>query len=331
MKIFKSFIYVIILLHVSSASMLFSMGQSDENNDFIQDFSETLIVKPYRAFAAADYTINYRTISGNYSSIKYNTQEKEVNGVSFAWKDFGFSAGVGRVTAPEYKDDKSDDMISYDFRFNYIDRGVGCDVYYLKQDGLFLRNKGRNSDGTLPYYDSMDFIILSANLYYILSQDTFSLRAAYDSTDKQKKTADSFLLMINGGVVRVSDDSSLLREERLSVAEDMKGLKKCETGYFSIAPGYSKTYVFFTDFFFNYIFFGGVGTDRTAYSFENEKTIKYELYPRINIKLALGFSGEKFFCGASLNLDFQKISISGDLGTSAGFYDSKFYAGCRFF
>jgi hypothetical protein len=315
---------------ISIPIILYSQEQKKSENEYYKDLSDSLLVKPYLAYTAADYSIYYNNANSRSEMIKYNTLEKEVNGITLSWKDFGISAGVGRVTAPEYKDEAGKNKLSYDFRINYLGRKIGYDLYFLKQDGLFLKNREKNPDGTLPYYSSMDFTIASANLYYIFSCETFSLRAAYDSIDRQLKSAGSFLIMMSSGVIRVSDDSSMLREESNSVEEKMKGLKECRTEYVSISPGYSRTFVFFDNFFFNFLLFCGIGADRTVYAVDSGEIAEKELFLRANSKFALGYSGDKFFCGASLNLDVQKISMERGISTSAGFYDSKFYAGYRF-
>lgn len=329
-KYFEKLFILPALCIVLFTHVIYSQEHISNEDKYYYDLSNTFIVKPYIAFTAADYTINFTDAYGKNDIVKYNTLEKETNGIFLSWNDFGISAGISRVTAPEYKNKECKNKLSYDFRINYLGRKICYDLYYLKQDGLFLANSDKNPDGTLPYYSSMDFEILSANLYYIFSSKSFSLRAPYDSIDMQKKSAGSFLIMMNSGISKVEDSTSILREEFNSVEEKMKGMKEIRTKYLAISPGYSRTFVFFDNFFFNFLIFAGIGAEKATYYVDKGKIENVDSYLRTNCKFALGYSNKKIFCGASLNLDMQKLSTNKDLGTSMGLYDSKFYAGYRF-
>lgn len=318
--------------------MSFPQDQVNGESEYYKDLSDNLIIKPYIAFTAADYIIFYNDAGGNSNKITYHTLEKENDGISLSWKDYGISAGISRVVSDKYEDKKSKHEISYDFRLNSMGRRICFDFYYQKQNGLFFDpffSKKQNTP--FIYIDSMDLMIFSANLYYNFSWKTFSLRSAYEAIDLQKRSAGSFLLMMNSGIVTIRDRSSILREEIISVEERMKGLKECSSEHISISPGYSRTFVFFDDFFFNFLFFYGIGADQTVYSVETGTITQQKFYPRVNIRLALGYSDEKFFCGISLNIDEQTSSLnnqipslSKNLDTSLMLYDSKIYAGYRF-
>ncbi len=266
---------------------------------------------------------------------------RQTDGVALICKYFGISAGRSRSTTDEYRDYQKDDDISFDFRFNYYGRSICFDVYYQKLDGLYLEskspgNKIKNPDGTCPYYDSMDLSNLSASIYYAFSWKTFSMKAPYDLVDIQKKSAGSFLVMYNAGMLTVDDSSSILREETGETEVRISGLKKCTTYYTSISPGYSRTFVFMDHFFSNILLFCGIGADRTVYYAKGGKFDVTNYFPRLNIRSALGYSTDTCFFGMSLNIDEQILSMKDFTDTgdrpdiSIKHYDSKIYAGYRF-
>ncbi len=334
----KQLVVFLMLFILFMTSMSYTQELKKNENGNYDDLSNYLIVKPFIAFNATDYIIFHNDANGKPETLTYHTLEKEIDGLSLTFGAFGFSVGIGRITAEEYESYEDKNELSYDFRLNYLGRRICFDLYYQKQNGLFLDSvDGKNSDGTLFFFNTMDFMILSANLYYIFSWESFSLMAAYESVDVQKKSAGSFLLMMNSGVITLKDDSPILRDDINSVEDKMKGLSEIKSEYISLAPGYSRTIIFFDNFFFNFLIFCGVGADQTVYFTDSGNLTKYKIYPRVNLKFALGYSDERFFCGANVNIDEQTSSMNNhsssmnkDLDTSLLLYDSKFYAGYRF-
>ncbi len=327
---------ILTFLYFLACSILFLIysgpaAAENETPSFV-DKSGNLLIKPYAGFNFIDFTLQR---SDDEGEISYVAKPRAITGISASWEMLGISAGY-RWPLSDDEVGQADNEESFDLRLNYYNRYFGCDLYIQQQKGFFLEapeshNMQRNDDGTLPYFESISLNNYSLNFYYIFSWDTFSLRAAFDGTDIQKKSASSFLLMAGAGELEIESDYSLLLDEAAPAGDRMDGLTYCRYRYISLAPGYGWTAVFCDNYFFNLELFIGMGVQRSTYRSGSGRFSQWSFFPEPDLRFSIGYSSDALIFGFSSTAEMH-ISPSGDeFETGLLLFDAMFYAGYRFF
>ena len=323
------------LITVIIISLLFysSPVLSEENDDSAyEDKSSNFLIKPFAGLSFMEF--GFDRTDGKENEIAYTAKPRVLTGLSISWDFLGISAGY-RLPVTDEDFGQIDNEESFDLRLNYYGRYIGCDLYIQHQKGFFLdqpEDQGieYNDDGSLPYYDSIGVDNISLNLYYIFSWKTFSLRAAFDGTDIQKKTASSFLLMISGGQLGFNSTSSLLLDKDTPSEDRMHGLKSCDYRYVSLSPGYGWTLIFSEKYYFNFIVFLGLGIQDSIYSSDSGKFQEWSCFPDPDIRFAIGYASDRFLYGFSITTEIH-MSPEEEIETDYFLINALFYAGYRFF
>ena len=294
---------------------------------YLDDKSSCFIVKPYAGFTFTSFSFEYD--SDDDKEISYTSRPSFTGGLSLAWKFLGISAGIRKPLADdEYSYAENEE--SFDLRVNYYGRYFGCDLNIQHQKGFFLEDDDDDTD-PLTYYDNVVLNNASLSLYYIFSWDTFSMRASYDGTDIQKKTSSSFLLRAAGGIFEVKSSSSLLLDDSEPALYRTHGLDYCSQKYISLSPGYGWTIVFGGNYYFNTVLFLGMGVQRSLYRSDSGEYSKWTIIPDTDLKMAVGYSSERFFYGFSVIAAMHISHLDSDIDTSCILVNSVFHAGYRFF
>lgn len=254
-------------------------------------------------------------------TIVYSPNIKENTGLGLSYRGLGASGSwTGASTKlPEVTYGKTKYR---DFQFNFYLRKIGIDATYQEYRSFY------RDQAPVVLRPDLKMTGYGVNFFYIFSHDRFSFRAAFNLTERQKKSAGSFLLMASVQHLRIDSDSSLLPA---SVETDFGGLAGFKAGTFTMAgvsPGYAYAFVR-GRWYLSPALFAGPAFQWQDYTADGGAGRGSAAGAKANLRLALGFNGEKFFAGSTFIADTSAIR-RGEVSIEAATGKGVFLAGYRF-
>ncbi|MDR0822209.1 MAG: DUF4421 domain-containing protein [Endomicrobium sp.] len=214
------------------------------NNSFLL---QVLIVRNFMTLEGED--------GGGTASFEPDTPNKL--GFGFAYKSIAFA-----YSFDVFKEGHGVGTRSDDFQFYIFPKHFAIDAFWQRYKGF----RAKSGDGKFEkIFDDMIFQRASLCIEYVFN-DKLSLAAAFSQTEKQLKSAGSFLL---GGGFYYNELNFEGIEENVQIGP---------------LVGYAYTFVFLKDFYFTGVIAGGINL--TSKADDDENLINYVILP----KFALGYS-----------------------------------------
>jgi len=216
---------------------------------------------------------------------------------------FGYGYGFDFMRDKEYGKTKS-----FDFQFHNYGRKHAFDFFFQQYKGFYMEDDKMDAEFVL----CPDLEIKKYGVYgeYIFNNKKFSYKAAFDYSEKQLRSAGSFL--IGGGIyyTDIKSDSSFFHNEKNT-------LKNFQ---FGISAGYAYTWVINRRFFLG-------GSASTGINFGNESFSrigkdKLEVYPSISARVSAGYNKVDWSLGFSYvqNFIFPSFVENESIGLSSGHF-----------
>jgi len=214
---------------------------------------------------------------------------------------FGYGYGFSFL-----RDKKRGKTSSVDFQFHNYGRKYTFDFFYQKYKGFYMEEDHNNSDFEL----CPDLRINQYGLYgqYVFGGKKFSYKAAFDQSEKQIRSAGSFIL--GGGVyyTTISSDSSF-------ILNDKRNFKNFQ---FGVSAGYAYTWVIN-----RYLYLSGSVSAGINFGNETINRIgkdKLEVYPTCFPRLSVGYNRDNWSVGFSYlsNITFPSSSKDSNVTLISG-------------
>jgi hypothetical protein len=197
-----------------------------------------------------------------------------------------------------------------ELRANVAGNAGGADVFLQRYKGFYYES------GRSRFVKRPDLELSSAGLngIFVFSKNQFSLRSAYNFSERQKKSGGSFILTGNLSTFHVRADSAI----RLSKSAGPAGFQNLRTTTLSLAGGYTYSFVYHA-FFLNGTFSIGPAHHWVQYNRASDKT-RYDITINTyhDLRLAIGYNSDRFFGGIawlaqSRNIRFDEVAFSDTL------------------
>jgi hypothetical protein len=141
-----------------------------------------------------------------------------------------------------------------------------------------------------------------ANIQYIFNNRKFSYRAAYTQSDRQKKSAGSFLVGAESYYVIGQGDSSLIPPD-IKNTYFWQSMPYDRSTNFSlgVSGGYAHTFVIKQKIFFSFSAVPGLSFGKAAiyYAPPDTKTTSFSVNASLMWRFAMGYHSSSFFAGLS--------------------------------
>ncbi|MGC3944989.1 MAG: DUF4421 family protein [Chryseolinea sp.] len=210
-----------------------------------------------------------------------------------------------------------------DFQVNMFGKKWGVDLYRQKYEGFYIVDPENPVPPDTPHPQRPD--IYTRNLYgtvsYTFNNKKFSLRSAYNFTERQLKSSGSFLLFGSLNGFKTRGDSALLGSEyQAKFGSDAK-IMEINSTHFGVAPGYTYSLIHSKGFFINGVFALGPASNWIRYKSEDgseSKDVKFNSF--YVARIAMGYNGDRFFAGVSYggqstNARFESVRLRASTGT----------------
>ncbi|PLX12071.1 MAG: hypothetical protein C0594_02845 [Marinilabiliales bacterium] len=218
-------------------------------------------------------------------------------------------------------------------------RNVGFNLYFQKFKGMYRDI----NDGMFPKYDSQipltqrnDLQTFTVGYYnnFVFGRK-FSMKAAFDQSEIQKKSAGSAMIMIADRFTRIQADSTIVPYDQVAAYTDMYGFYKGTFNSLIIAPGFGYSFVA-GPFSFTPVVLMGSGLQIQSYrlkhplgSKDSKKSgIKFPMY--LNVKNAIGINTQSFYFRIVSGIDMNILPIKSDTKTSLTYLKAEVCMGVRF-
>lgn len=218
-----------------------------------------------------------------------------------------------------------------DFQAVVLGKKWLAEVYTQKYKGFYFTTSDLvvPPDQSYPQRADLATRNFGFSFAYIFNNQKFSLRSAYNFTERQKSSRGSFLLSYVVSSFNFSSDSALISKDNWLVYGAGSSTEDARFTSLGLAPGYSYNFVV-DKFFLNTTLVLGPAHYWVRYN-SQEGQIKNDI--SINfysaVRLGLGYNGDRFFAGINIvaqgrNVRIEQVDFKNTISTL------RFVAGFRF-
>ncbi len=224
----------------------------------------------------------------------------------------------------------------FDLSTHIYGRKLIFDLSFQWSKGYYLANPsgiipGWNNGDPYPSRGDLGVTSFGAAGYYVFNYKKFSYQAAFTFSERQKKSAGSFVLGGGFSWYFIRADSSLTSVKYQIDMGDMK-IHKANLGNYYSVGGYAHNFV--VKYFFLSLTLGlglGVKSDKLFIEGTNEKFRQAGLNVVSVFRASVGYNNDVFYAGLSMFNNSFSLTEVNNIGTSYGFSSVNIYVGYRFY
>ncbi len=263
-------------------------------NEYIEKFPDKFFIWPHFKKRSLSFDIR----DGNNEKINYKPNNSFSLGVGVylfeITAEISFAMPINDKSQSTYGSTEA-----REFHANFLGNNWGVDVFRQQYTGFYFADPSRPSSGVVIKRPDIDLTNTGVNGIYAFNVKSFSLRAAYNYSERQIKSAGSVIITGNLNKFKLSADSVILTKQYDPQAATADLLLMRYTTL-SIAGGYTYTLVY-RSFFLNGALSLGPAHNWIAYSRPGGKEnfdIAVNTYS--DIRFSLGYNSDRIFGGMSL-------------------------------
>ena len=310
------FIFCFCLSVLSSYSQELPTTDSLTEKQYYTDYSDLLTLKSYLLFK-----LNTLAITDNQDNLLLSPNSPLAIGLGFNFKFGGFALGIGFPKSSK-NTERYGKTKRLDLQINLFMKNIGLDGYLQLYKGYYLKNPNDFMDWTESYKPTlpgMNTISIGAAGYYVLNNKRYSNKAAVMRTQKQDRSAGSFLFGIFINYDEVNSPNGFFPGElpdSIAPDFDLKGFRYIATG---VTIGYAYTWVISKNLFLNVSAIPGGGYKHIlVVNNAGISNIEKQAHAQLQLRGALGYERKHFFIGISAailirNIEYKSYEI--DLAT----------------
>ncbi len=282
------------------------LGQKKNKYSNIEDIKTKFAITMYYVNQYSFIKINSR-LNDNAPSIYYKPNVKGGVGAKVKIKNISIA-----YTFKLPQDEIYGNTRYTDINFNYMKHKFGFSLYYLNYKGLYIKNPDDISFPYNKYYPFRDDIRFTGlgfatNFAFMKS---FSVNAAIEQTERQKKTAGSFLLLITDRFSNFKSDSSFIPFTQKKYYDKTNNINKMNVNTFKIAPGVGYSFIIDKFFSISSMLYTGWGFQMKFYKESNKTKFGLRLPFYVMNKSAIGYNGKNIFINFVYSIELNNIRYS---------------------
>lgn len=317
------------------ADMLVQLpGRYDSN--YVRSLTHYLT--PRLFFQGKSQGITMQTPGRSYNQVQYSPNVPVNIGAGIYYKWFGLAYGIRFPFAID-QTDKYGSTRALDVQLNIYTRRFAIDVYLQEYFGFHMNNPaqvfpGYNTAGPYPQRSDINSLSLGANFIWIFNHQRFSYRAAFIQTERQRRSAGSWLLGPTIGYYRLRADSALVPNDP-GVPNPPREQYMQRGEFYSVGGmgGYSYNAVwgrgrrwFFSPTALLGFTYGDVQVVTANEQIPNRSTLN----ARLNLRGAIGFNGDRYYWGFTTVADIYSITFAKNFNFTYNIANYYLFFGRRF-
>ncbi len=279
-------------------------------SEFIERYPDKFFVWPL--FKKRSLSFDVRT--ANHDKIKYKPNNSFSLG--FGIYLFEISAEISFALPINEKNQYTyGNTDAREFHANFLGNGWGMDVFRQKYAGFYFPDHSKSSSqNVFIKRPDIELTNTGVNGIYVFNKKSFSLKSAYNYSERQIKSGGSVILTSNLNTFRLTADSAIVTQQAAS-SSPSSGFQLMRYTTLSIAGGYTYTLVY-RSFFLNGAFSIGPAHNWILYNRPGEEE-HYDtaINTFTDIRVSIGYNSDRFFGGMSLvtqsrNIRFEDVQFA---------------------
>ncbi|MCX2744432.1 DUF4421 family protein [Mangrovivirga sp. M17] len=273
---------------------------SSDRSEYIERFDDYLYVKGLLGNRSLNVTLE----TDDQQTIQYRPNGNGLIGFGGYAFDIAFEV---TLRLPENEDGDNARLYGNtdysDFQLNLYGTQFGVDFYLQKYQGFYISNASqinKNWQNGDPHPQRSDLSVRNVSFtgFWIQNSEKFSFKSSFNQTERQKKSAGSFLVGATISDIKVEADSAIntIPDNDFSPTVKYSGGKFTT---FSLLPGYTHNFVL-NELFLNTTFAAGIGLQWQKYPFEGKQVRNTQFRGALNGRLSFGYNGDKIFTGTTI-------------------------------
>lgn len=235
-------------------------------------------------------------------------------GVSIDFDKISLSFGLGKAEATSDEIHKYGTTTHSALNFSFSAYRFRVESSYRNYHGFYYANSrvydslGFDSTGVFLQNPSMNLRSLRVKTIFIFNKKHFSYASAYYNTQRQLKSAGSFLLLNNIYQNLMSTDSSFIPSPSQSLFGDYAKMNYFKVSGISFGPGYSYNLVLWKTLYANATLTSGLDFQHRTFktSLGDEPADYWKIGLASDFRIALGLNGKRWFFSLTGRYDINR-------------------------
>ena len=210
---------------------------------------------------------------------------------------------------------------SSDLQLNVLRKSFGLDLFTQHYSGFYRTDSNNPVPPGMPYPERPDISVWNTGIngVYIFNKNKYSLRAAYNFSERQLRSGGSFILSGTVNTFNLRADSAVYGGNYIPAFGANGDFVKLDYTTLSVAPGYAHTLVV-GNFFINGSLSIGPANHWIAYQTSTGSKSETKLNSFADFRLAFGYNSDRFFTGMSYilqarNIKYEKLEFTSSNST----------------
>ncbi len=297
----------IILLIVCTLCIQAVDAQTDTlNSEYIERYPDKFFIWPVIKKKELSFGIGNRDNPDTKLNYKLNNAYSLGMGVYLfeVALELSFAIPIGDRSTDTYGASEVRDL-----QAAFLGKHWGAELFYQNYSGFYVANPNITPSSPEPYIKRSDIKLINRGVsgVYAFNKDKFSLKSAYNYSERQLKSAGSFVVSGALNTLRLQADSAVLTQVYSPIFYPTSSFREFQYTGLSLAPGYTYTLVY-KSFFLNGVFSYGPTHYWISYTAQDQST-KYDISINTfaDIRFSLGYNSDRIFGGLSLRAQTREV------------------------
>lgn len=288
---------VLIFCAVFVSTTLRSQNEKDSvRSNYVQRFPDKFFIWPVIKQRNLFFDVSQR--SNRTNVLNYRPNNSFGVGLGFYLFEVAFE-----VTTSIPLNEKS--RITYgesdvrDLQINFLAKSFGGDVFRQNYSGFYVADPNQlvSTDKEFAKRPDIEMTNTGVNGIYIFNHEKFSLRSAYNYSERQLKTGGSFVVTGTLNTLRLRADSTILGSRYRDFFPSGSSFDQMHYTTLGLAPGYTFSLVY-GSFFLNTSLAIGPAHHWIYYKPAGEREqFDITINTYTDVRMALGYNSQRFFAG----------------------------------
>lgn len=206
-------------------------------------------------------------------------------------------------------------------------------AFWNTTEGYYMTSPERWTGSPAPYVrgDISNRLFLVSVNYALDKRCRYSQRAATYQTERQKKSAGTFVMGFSGWHATVKGDSSLLEPSLLDTFRlAIKSFHEAQRLLLGATFGYTHTFVIGHKGFIHASLLPGLAYTHQWLASDADRLHGIGMVPVIEFKAGVGFNGDRWYCALTTAYHYTTAQIADDLYLSLNHGQVRLALGLRF-
>lgn len=320
-------VLLVLLIGLLPVSLWASDAEDTLRSKYIQQFPDKFFVWPLIKQRELNFDISNRF--DNSQELKYRPNNLYSVGVGFNLFELSFELSMAIPLDEKNRSTYGPSDIR-DLQLSFVGKQWAADIYSQRYKGFYVENRNQGSSSPNAIIKRSDILLTNTGgkFIYAFNRKKYSIRAAFNYSERQLKSAGSFILAgsINGAHLQA--DSSVLRQIYSPDAYSVSSFRKLQYASIGLAPGYAQSFIY-KDFFLNAAISLGPAHYWIKYAAEGDVDYDFSINTYADLRFAVGYNSDRIFGGLSYVLQSRNIKFE-DIEFTNGSSVVKFLIGYRF-